>query len=233
MATAFSTFANRGVRNDPVLISRIEQVDEDGRVSVLEQHRPNGARVLSEDEADQVTHALRQVVLGGTGSSAAFGKPAAGKTGTTQENRDAWFVGYTPKLTAAVWMGYPKPVPGPDGEPVLPPMDDVHGIAVTGGSFPAEIWRKFMSEATKGMDTGSFVEPLRFPGSELNTELEVPTTTQRRRTTTTEPEETTTTTEPDETTTTEPEETTTTVGPSTTTTSPPTTTTEGGLIPER
>ena len=233
MATAFSTFANRGVRKDPVLISRIEQVDEDGRVSVLEQHRPNGDRVLSEDESDQVTHALRQVILGGTGSSAAFGKPAAGKTGTTQENRDAWFVGYTPKLTAAVWMGYSKPVPGPDGEPVLPPMDDVHGIEVTGGSFPAEIWRKFMREATDGMDTGSFVAPTRFPGRELNTELQVTTTTQRRRATTTEPDETTTTVEPS-TTTTEPEETTTTVEPSTTTTTtaPPPPTTEVGVIPD-
>ena len=57
---------------------------------------------------------------GGTGTAADFGKPAAGKTGTTQDNRDAWFVGYTPKLTAAVWMGYADPLP--DG--TVPAMDD-------------------------------------------------------------------------------------------------------------
>src|SRR3546814_10820806 len=70
MATVFSTFANRGVRNDPTLISKIEQVDEDGDVTVIDQHRPSGTRVLSEQEPDLVTYCLRQVVMGGTGSAA-------------------------------------------------------------------------------------------------------------------------------------------------------------------
>ncbi len=81
--------------------------------------RPGGEQVIPPEVADTVTYCLRQVVLGGTGSSAEFGKPIAGKTGTTQDNRDAWFVGYTPKLTAAVWMGYP----GTETRY----MDDVHG----------------------------------------------------------------------------------------------------------
>ena len=195
MATAFSTFANRGVRNDPVLIAKIEQVDEDGDVRVIKQHRPSAERVLSQDEADLVTHCLRQVVSGGTGRSAAFGSPAAGKTGTTQDNKDAWFVGYVPKLTAAVWMGYPSV----DSDGDLPVMDDVHGIEVTGGSFPAQIWRAFMREATSGMDTGSFVPPDRFPGRVLNTELRDTTTTEASPST----EETTTTVDPEATTTTD------------------------------
>jgi len=174
MAAGYSTFANRGVRNKPTMIAKIEQVDEAGSVTVLDQYRPTGERVLTEQEADLVTYCLRKVVQGGTGSPASFGKPAAGKTGTTQDNKDAWFVGYTPRLTAAVWMGYPDV--GADGQ--VPTMKNVHGLAgVTGGSLPAEIWRKFMSTVTEGKDTGSFPEPTSFPGTVLNAELQPATTT--------------------------------------------------------
>ncbi len=173
MAAGYSTFANRGIRNEPTLIAKIEQVDETGSVRVIDQARPTGERVLTEQEADLVTYCLRQVVQSGTGTAADFGKPAAGKTGTTQDNKDAWFVGYTPKLTAAVWMGYPDP----DANGDVPTMHDVHGLpGVTGGSLPAQIWRKFMASATEGMDTGSFREPSSFPGTELNTQLQVTTT---------------------------------------------------------
>ncbi len=232
MAAAFSTFANRGVRNNPTMIAKIEQVDEDGDLSVVQQHTPSNDRVLTEAEADLVSYCLRKVVLEGTARSANFGKPAAGKTGTTQDNRDAWFVGYTPRLTAAVWMGYPG---APGQEPRF--MDDVHGREVTGGSFPAEIWAKFMRAATADMESGSFVTPTQFPGRELNPELELPTST------TEEDEESTTTTEDDDdgsTTTTrddeddEDDEETTTTGAPTTTTSTPSTTvsppTTGGVL---
>ena len=97
MATGFSTFANRGVHNAPTLIAKIEQVDEDGDLTVVQQHTPSGDRVLSEQEADLVTYCLRKVVLEGTARAANIGKPVAGKTGTTQDNRDAWFVGFTPE----------------------------------------------------------------------------------------------------------------------------------------
>jgi penicillin-binding protein 1A len=166
MATGFSTFANRGVHNQPELIARIEQVSEDGDTTVLEQPHPTGNRVLTQQEADLVTYAMRQVVTSGTGTAANFGKAAAGKTGTTQNHRDAWFVGFTPKLTAAVWMGYLNP---PNTEPRN--MTDVHGIKVTGGSFPAQIWNKFMRNATAGTDQGSFVQPKSFPGKVLNPDL--------------------------------------------------------------
>jgi membrane peptidoglycan carboxypeptidase len=96
-----------------------------------------------------VTHALRGVIDGGTGRAAGIGRPAAGKTGTTQDNVDAWFAGYVPGFTAVVWMGYPDPAP----------MSDVQGRSVTGGSFPAEIWGRFMRAALEGRDVEDFPAP--------------------------------------------------------------------------
>ena len=219
MAVGYSTFANRGVHNDPVMIAKIEQVDDDGDLQVLDQAVPNGARVLSEEQADLVTYCLQEVVQGGTGTAAAFGKPAAGKTGTTQDNKDAWFVGYTPELTAAVWMGYADPLP--DG--TVPTMNAESSVAqsrglsgVTGGSLPAEIWRKFMESATAGVDTGSFREPTSFPGRILNEVL--------AQTTTTEATSSTSSTTSSSTTSTSVEDTTTTSSTSTTSTTTPTTT---------
>jgi penicillin-binding protein 1A len=212
MASAFSTFANRGIRNDPALVTRIDQVDQDGHLSVVERSSPSGQRVLSDQEADLVTYCLRQVVEAGSGRTANIGPAVAGKTGTTQDNRDAWFVGYNPKLTAAVWMGYA----GAPGEEVRF-MNNVHGREVTGGSFPAEIWAKFMRAATKGMEVDRFPQPTSFPGRELNEKLELPTSSTSSTSSTTAPEESTSTTEPAE-------STTTTVAPSTTTTGAPPTT---------
>ena len=126
--------------------------------------------MLDPEQADLVTYCLRKVVTDGTAKAADIGSAVAGKTGTTQDNRDAWFIGYTPKLTAAVWMGY---VGAPGAEVRF--MADVHGRAVTGGSFPAEIWAKFMREAVKGVNVGSFKAPGDFTGRELNPELLLPT----------------------------------------------------------
>ena len=226
MAVGYSTFANRGVRNDPVLVAKIEQVDEEGDVEVLDQAVPRGERVLSEEEADLLTYCLEGVLEDGTGAAADFGKPAAGKTGTTQDNKDAWFVGYTPELTASVWLGYADPLP--DG--TVPNMDEDSPVSVsrgldgvTGGSLPAEIWRKFMSAATEGRDMGSFERPTEFPGEVLHDELQPTTTT----VVTSAPSSTSTST-----TATSVPETTTTSGPppTTTTTTAPTTTTTNAPI---
>ena len=86
-----------------------------------------------------MTQILEENVRYGTGTRARLSdRSVAGKTGTTDEHADAWFIGYTPDVSTAVWMGYTR------GEI---PMENVHGISVSGGSFPAEIWRRFMEAA--------------------------------------------------------------------------------------
>ena len=94
-----------------------------------------------------LTAALERVVQRGTGRAADFGRPVAGKTGTTEDYGNAWFIGYVPQLATAVWVGYPQ------GDV---PMRNVHGIAVTGGSFPARIFGAYMRQALAGTP----VEPL-------------------------------------------------------------------------
>jgi penicillin-binding protein 1A len=166
MAGVYSTFANRGVYKRPDIITRVEQADQEGHITVLYERQVQQTQVLSETQADLVTHALEAVVgEGGTGASANIGKPMAGKTGTSQLNKNAWFAGFVPKLTAVVWMGYPDadyPDPDSGGAMTLWPMNRdgrlVHGRPATGGSFPAEIWKKFMTEAT-GESNDGFVEP--------------------------------------------------------------------------
>ncbi len=146
MAGAFSTFANRGVRVEPSVI--VEVATAGGKV-LKPPRPPTRTRVLDQGQADVVNLALQKVVTEGSGTAAGIGKPVAGKTGTTQDFGDAWFVGYTPKLTTAVWMGFP--------EGNVHKMDNVRGRKVNGGSFPAQLFRRFMQEATKGVDAGSFV----------------------------------------------------------------------------
>jgi penicillin-binding protein 1A len=164
MAGMYSTFANRGVYKQPDVITRVEQVDQDGEATVVYERQVSEKQVLTPEQADKVTHALQSVLQpGGTAADNAIGKDAAGKTGTSQENRNAWFAGYVPRLTAVVWMGYPDAdfLNPETGKNELWPMNEkgrlVHGIAATGGSFPAEIWQKFMLLATGNMDD-EFVE---------------------------------------------------------------------------
>jgi penicillin-binding protein 1A len=180
MATAYSTFANQGVRIDPRLVVRVERSDG----SVLDDFAPQRTQVLTADQAAKVNYCLGRVVASGTGVAAQIGRPQAGKTGTTQHNADAWFVGYTPKLTAAVWMGRPE------GNQ---PMGNVHGIAaVQGGTLPAEMWKLFMQNAVGNIDTGSFPNPSTDvnSGNDLNPELRttLPPPTTAPPETTTKPE---------------------------------------------
>jgi penicillin-binding protein 1A len=153
LASAYSTLAARGVHAEPMAIRRV--VLADGRDDTTAGWGvPNRHRVLSEGTAAVVTRILEQNVQYGTGTRAAFGRPAAGKTGTNEEHADAWFAGYTPDLATTVWIGYTK------GEI---PMESVHGIAVSGGSFPAEIWRLFMEPALEGTEPAPFAEPAVWP----------------------------------------------------------------------
>lgn len=149
MSRAFATFAARGRRPDLVAVTKI--VGREGKV--IAERKPGGEQVIDPNVADTVNHALQQVVIRGTGRGAAIGRPAAGKTGTTENHADAWYVGYTPDLVAVVWIGYPPK----DGK--IPTMTDVRGRQVVGGSFPAAIWKKFMSVVLKGVKASSFHAP--------------------------------------------------------------------------
>jgi penicillin-binding protein 1A len=145
MASAYATLANEGVYQRPVLFTKVSR---HGRTLI--ENRSEGERRISAALAFQVTDILKGVIRQGTGTAAQIGWPAAGKTGTTQDYRDAWFVGYTRQLTTAVWMGYP-------GREV--PMRDVGGIRVTGGSYPARIWHDFMTVAMVGQPTLDWPRP--------------------------------------------------------------------------
>jgi 1A family penicillin-binding protein len=145
MASAYSTLADNGEHIKPTVVTKVT----DPKGKVLYENKASQKRVLDEKTTAKVDYVLNQVVEGGTATGARISQPAAGKTGTTENYRDAWFVGFTCKLTTAVWVGYP------DGTF----MKSVHGQSVTGGSFPATIWRKYMSVATKGLTSCPFPAP--------------------------------------------------------------------------
>jgi penicillin-binding protein 1A len=153
MASAYATFAARGVYSKPMAITKVllGRGQEDTKAG---WGKPDRKQVISPGIAYEVTRILQDNVLSGTGVAANFGKPAAGKTGTTENHADAWFSGYTPQLEATVWMGYQA------GEI---PMLNVHGIAVAGGTFPAEIWRLFMEDALANEPTRNFLQPVTWP----------------------------------------------------------------------
>jgi penicillin-binding protein 1A len=138
MASAYATLASGGVYARPTAIRRV--VLPGGRQDTTAGWgKPRRTRVLSDGVAWEVNQILEENVRYGTGTRAQLpDRAVAGKTGTTDEHADAWFVGYTPAVSTAVWMGYTR------GEI---PMESVHGISVSGGSFPAEIWRTFMEAA--------------------------------------------------------------------------------------
>ncbi len=144
MASAYGTFAADGVHADPVLVTEITRADG----SVLYRRPATRTRVLSSDVARKVTSVLGEVVVRGTGVRAQIGRPEAGKTGTAQQWRDAWFVGYTPDLVGAVWVGFPD-----RQRSMTPPATP---FKVTGGSWPAEIWNRAMSAALAEVPPDAF-----------------------------------------------------------------------------
>jgi penicillin-binding protein 1A len=117
------------------MVRRLTRLD--GRT--IHIHRSPGKRVISERTARTVTYALTGVIQGGTGIAADPGRPAAGKTGTAEHEKDAWFCGFVPQLATCVWIGYPS---------AEIPMTSLDGFApVVGGSVPARIWHDFMVPA--------------------------------------------------------------------------------------
>lgn len=141
MAKAYSVFANGGKLVEPTVIMKV--VDRNGKV--IEDH--SGARestqAVDEASAWTLTSVLEEVISRGTGGNAYIGRPSAGKTGTTDDEHDAWFVGYTPDLSTAVWVG----------------DDTFTNAGYTGGTIPAAIWRDYMYEAESGYTVKNFEIP--------------------------------------------------------------------------
>jgi penicillin-binding protein 1A len=231
MAAAYATFANDGVFTSPVLITKVTTASG----TVLPWPTRTTRQVLTPTQDAIVDYVLRQVVLEGTGVNAGdVGSPVAGKTGTTENAADAWFVGFTPRLTTAVWIGHPSgevPMPGEQG-----------------GDLPAELWHDYMQQALASEPdlAGDFppaydldgkvltpppVGTVEFPdGTGTTTTLPAPTTTapasSTTTTTTSVPSSTTTPSTPPTTatataTTTTPTTTPTTAAPTTAPTTPP------------
>ena len=138
-AAAFATFAAKGTYAEPYAIKRI--LDRNGDV-VYERGRPKTRNAFGAREIGVLNDALQRVVQDGTGTAASVGRPLAGKTGTTENYGNAWFIGYVPQMATAVWVGHPE------GDI---PMTNVHGVSVTGGSFPARVFGRYMREALVGV----------------------------------------------------------------------------------
>jgi penicillin-binding protein 1A len=155
MASAYGTLAAHGLAHRPYTITHVD--DRAGRLLTV---APEENRAIDAETADKATAVLERVVQNGTGRRAQeLGRPAAGKTGTTDDYRDSWFVGFTPQLSAAVWIGHPE---------ARIPLLNIHGLPrVYGGSLPAEIWTRFMRGALEGepvlgfphVSLGSFQPP--------------------------------------------------------------------------
>lgn len=131
MAAAYAAFDNKGIYTKPTAIVKV--IDRKGKT--IYEHQPESKQVLSERTASLLTSMLQDVITRGTGTAANIKRPAAGKTGTTDNYQDAWFAGYTPDLVAVVWMGC-------DDNDTMP--------GITGGTVPARIWKAFMSAVLTG-----------------------------------------------------------------------------------
>lgn len=162
LASAYGTFANGGNRvtgsidfdadgADPISIFRVTAANG----ALIEENAPQATAALDPVIAYNVNSVLKQVAMNGTGQFSNLGRPCAGKSGTTEDYVDAWFSGYTPDLVATVWIGYPEQ---------RTPMQDVRGVRVTGGSWPAQIWNLYMTEALANTPADDFYKP---PNSDL------------------------------------------------------------------
>ena len=156
MAAAYSVFANRGVQQPATPVVKVT----DSAGNVLEDNtKRKGKRILAEAVADNVNDVLKGVVESGTGTAASIGRNAgtAGKTGTSENFGDAWFVGYTPQLSTAVWIGY--------SDSREKPLRNIKGVnPVYGGTIPARTWKAFMTEAVKGTPEVAFPAPAALAG---------------------------------------------------------------------
>ena len=143
IAAAYGAFANKGVYIKPTAIVKI--LDRNGNVLEDNSSDVQKTQVMSEKTAYEMTSMLEGVIARGTGTAASIGRPAAGKTGTTDDNHDAWFIGYTPDIVTAVWVG-----------------DDTGSQSlgeIYGGTVPAQIWHDYMASAVSGTSADDFDVP--------------------------------------------------------------------------
>lgn len=184
MARAYAGLSASGAEPEIQPVSYIE----DSRGHCLVIYRPvpqvdpkdcdkrrlvESTQVVDPNSADTLTQVLTHVVQGGTATAANIGRPVAGKTGTTQNNVNAWFAGYTPQLSTIVWMGYPRQKNG-----IVPEMRicsdpdlcrPVNGLGeITGGSIPAQIWAGYMTVAMQDLPIESFPTPTDLPDEVIN-----------------------------------------------------------------
>jgi membrane peptidoglycan carboxypeptidase len=153
VANAYATFAAQGVRSKPYLVSQ----GIGSNKGVLFEATPSTEEVFSKDVMADLTYALKGTITGGTGAAAlALGRPAAGKTGTSQSNASAWFSAYTPQIAASVSFFRDNATQSLNG---------IGGMtSLTGGSFPARIWTQFMKGALRGEPVMSFPAPSNIGG---------------------------------------------------------------------
>lgn len=172
MASAYATLAADGIQRNPIFVERV--VDRRGKTVFAERDR--GTRAVTPQNARVAVSVLKRVVQSGTGVRAALrNREVFGKTGTSENYGDAWFVGGTPQLVSAVWMGDPKK---------QTPMLNVGGVRVAGGTYPARIWGAFMADALEGLPSVKFPlpDPRLIPhgksvlGADINATPSVPTT---------------------------------------------------------
>lgn len=144
MAGAYATFASNGWHSDPTFIVQVS----DSSGNVLLDNTPQPQLVLDPWAAASLTDVLQGVIARGTGKAAQIGRPAAGKTGTTDSQRDVWFVGYVPQLSTAVWIGNDNYAPMRSG--------------TTGGTYAAPVWKDFMQQALANTPAENFKRPSEF-----------------------------------------------------------------------
>jgi membrane peptidoglycan carboxypeptidase len=155
VANSYATFAAQGVYAKPFLVASVTGPNK----GVLYEATPQTQEVFSKEVMADLTYALKSVVNGGTGAAAlSLGRPAAGKTGTSQSNASAWFAAYTPQLSAAVALFR---------DSASESLNGIGGLtSVTGGTFPARIWTAFMKGALKGEPVMTFPAPSNIGGLE-------------------------------------------------------------------
>ncbi|MGH9184502.1 MAG: penicillin-binding transpeptidase domain-containing protein, partial [Acidimicrobiales bacterium] len=150
MASAFGTFANHGRRAPPTPILRVTDANGNNLIDNT-MAGEQAQQVIAEPVADNVTDILRGVLTDGTAADNGIDRPAAGKTGTAEDEGNAWFVGFTPTLSTAVWMGYLQ---------CNCPLHGINGVRrMTGGAVPAETWERVMRRALQGVPVTEFAEP--------------------------------------------------------------------------